>query len=50
MENRARSKFIDEISKVECTDAELDIIMEKTHYYSARDYDNFVREIRAKYD
>jgi len=27
MENRARSKFIDEISNVECIDAELDVII-----------------------
>lgn len=45
-----RRQFVAEMlcrKKVEFFDAELDEIIKRTNYYSARDYDNFVREIRA---
>ena len=50
LEGDERRQFVAEMlcrKKVDYNDAELDDIMIKTNYYSARDYDNFVREIRA---
>lgn len=51
LEGGDRRQFVAEMlhrKKVECADTELNLIMERTPYYSARDYDNFVREIRAQ--
>lgn len=50
LEGSERQQFVAEMlrrKKIECTDKELLVIMGMTPYYSARDYDNFVREIRA---
>lgn len=50
LEGDERSQFVAEMlrrKKVEFSDAELNEIMERTEYYSARDYDNFIREVRA---
>lgn len=50
LEGDERRQFVGEMlrrKKVKFAEAELDKIIGQTHYYSARDYDNFVREIRA---
>lgn len=50
LEGAERRQFVAEMlrrKKVEFTDSELEDIMAQTNYYSARDYDNLTREIRA---
>lgn len=50
LEGEERRQFVAEMLRrknVDFKTEELDEIMKRTNYYSARDYDNFVREIRA---
>ncbi|MDP3696541.1 MAG: AAA family ATPase [Candidatus Taylorbacteria bacterium] len=51
LEGDERRQFVAEMlrrKKIDFADSELDIIIKQTDYYSARDYDNFVREIRSQ--
>ncbi|OGN07530.1 MAG: hypothetical protein A3B86_04790 [Candidatus Yanofskybacteria bacterium RIFCSPHIGHO2_02_FULL_38_22b] len=50
LEGAERRQFVAEMlrrKKVDFEELELDSIMDRTEYYSARDYDNLIREIRA---
>lgn len=50
LEGEERRQFVAEMlsrKKIDFTAEELDEIIKRTDYYSARDYDNFVREILA---
>lgn len=50
LEGDERRQFVAEMlrrKKIDFTDEELTAVLERTSYYSARDYDNLIREVRA---